>query len=221
MRARGSVGQPPGEHVDALPGARRDARSRPRHVGQSRRHRQRSALLSTTSVRWHRVDDPARDRRAPPRRPSHRPATPPGRPARARCRARRIPSCSTLPVASRMPAVSLTTIGSPSRSSFTSMMSRVVPASSETIATSRLARALSRLDLPALGAPASTTWKPSRTSSPRWPSSRCRAISSRSALDFCARRRFGIARRHRASSEKSIAASSSAMASISRCASRS
>ncbi len=61
------------------------------------------------------------------------------------------------------------------------MMSRVVPASSETIATSRRASALSRLDLPEFGAPASTTWKPSRTSSPRWPSSRCRAIASRSA----------------------------------------
>ena len=42
------------------------------------------------------------------------------------------------------------------------MTSRVVPASSDTIATSRRASAFSRLDLPALGGPAMTTRKPSR-----------------------------------------------------------
>ena len=47
------------------------------------------------------------------------------------------------------------------------MMSRVVPASSETMAASRRASALSRLDLPALGGPAMATLKPSRRISPR------------------------------------------------------
>ncbi len=47
----------------------------------------------------------------------------------------------------------------PSRSSRTSMTSRVVPASSDTIAASRRASAFSRLDLPTLGGPASTTRK--------------------------------------------------------------
>ena len=61
----------------------------------------------------------------------------------------------------------------PSRSRRTSITSRVVPASSETIAASRRASAFRRLDLPTLGGPASTTRKPSRRISPRWPSSRC------------------------------------------------
>ena len=61
------------------------------------------------------------------------------------------------------------------------MTSRVVPASSDTIATSRRASALSRLDLPTLGGPASTTRKPSRITSPRCPSSRWRTISACSA----------------------------------------
>ena len=59
------------------------------------------------------------------------------------------------------------------------MTSRVVPASAETIAASRRASALSRLDLPAFGGPSSATRKPSRRISPRCPSSRCAAISVR------------------------------------------
>ena len=121
-----------------------------------------------------------------------------------------MPSCSTLPAASRMPAVSLTTIGSPSRSSRTSMTSRVVPASSDTIATSRRASALSRLDLPTLGGPASTTRKPSRITSPRCPSSRWRTISACSA-SASVRALPTASLATSASSEKSMAASISAV----------
>ena len=80
-----------------------------------------------------------------------------------RANARLIPSASTLPRASRIPAVSTRITGMPPRSRCTSMTSRVVPASSETIATSRLASAFSRDDLPALGGPAMTMRKPSRS----------------------------------------------------------
>lgn len=62
------------------------------------------------------------------------------------------------------------------------MTSRVVPASSDTMAASRRASALRRLDLPALGAPSKATRNPSRRISPRWPSLRWRAISSASLL---------------------------------------
>ena len=47
------------------------------------------------------------------------------------------------------------------------MRSRVVPGSGETIATSRRASALTRLDLPAFGGPSTTTSAPSRSRSPR------------------------------------------------------
>ena len=73
------------------------------------------------------------------------------------------PRARPRPAASRMPAVSATITGRPPRSSRTSMTSRVVPASSETIAASRRASALSRLDLPTFGGPASATRKPSRS----------------------------------------------------------
>ena len=62
------------------------------------------------------------------------------------------------------------------------MTSRVVPASSDTIATSRLASAFSSDDLPALGGPAMTMRKPSRRRSPRW-SARWRAIDGAQAVD--------------------------------------
>ena len=95
-----------------------------------------------------------------------------------RANARLIPSASTLPRASRIPAVSTRITGMPPRSRCTSMTSRVVPASSDTIATSRLASAFSSDDLPALGGPAMTMRKPSRRRSPRW-SARWRAIDAR------------------------------------------
>ena len=69
------------------------------------------------------------------------------------------------------------------------MTSRVVPASSDTIAASRLASAFRRLDLPALGAPAMTTLNPSRRRSPLL-TARWRAIAARS----CADDRIGLRR---------------------------
>ena len=76
-------------------------------------------------------------------------------------RARAIPIASIDPGSSRKPAVSVTTVRTPSRSRTTSTRSRVVPASSDTIATSLSARRLIRLDLPAFGAPRITTRNPS------------------------------------------------------------
>src|SRR6202521_6854 len=69
----------------------------------------------------------------------------------ARARARRTPSASTGSLVSRTPAVSTSTTGTPARSSATSIASRVVPGSAETIATSRAARRLSSVDFPTLG----------------------------------------------------------------------
>ncbi len=54
----------------------------------------------------------------------------------------------------------------PSMSMLRSMRSRVVPGCSVTMATSAPASALSRLDLPTLGAPTSATCRPSRSSAP-------------------------------------------------------
>ncbi len=53
--------------------------------------------------------------------------------------------------ASRKPAVSISMTGTPPRSRCTSMTSRVVPASSDTIATSRLASAFNRARLAGIG----------------------------------------------------------------------
>ena len=82
------------------------------------------------------------------------------------CRDLRTPSSSTASATLlRNPAVSVTITGIPSSSSVTSMASRVVPGRSDTMAASRPARTLSRLDLPVLGHPARTTRNPSRSSS--------------------------------------------------------
>ena len=83
--------------------------------------------------------------------------------------------------------------------------SRVVPSTAVTMAASRPARALSRLDLPALGRPAITTFIPSLRMVPCWASSR---ITSRSWIMSC--RSFATlpsARKSISSSGKSIAAS--------------
>ena len=99
----------------------------------------------------------------------------------------------------------------PSRSSRTSITSRVVPASAETMAASRLAKAFNRLDLPALGGPASTTRNPSRRISPRWPSANWDVNLPwrlRTASCACATARSDTS----PSSEKSIAASTSPIA---------
>ena len=89
----------------------------------------------------------------------------------------RIPSISIRSLDSRNPAVSTSVTGSPFRSSETSIISRVVPGISETIATSRLAMAFNNEDFPAFGAPAMTTLNPSLRISPRRASARQALIS--------------------------------------------
>mmetsp|Transcript_15657 Transcript_15657/g.52763 ORF Transcript_15657/g.52763 Transcript_15657/m.52763 type:complete len:335 (+) Transcript_15657:361-1365(+) len=100
---------------------------------------------------------------------------------------RRMPSASMAPTVraassafSRRPAVSKSSTGSPPNFMATSTTSRVVPASAETMAASRPARALRTEDLPAFGAPARTTRTPSRTASPRTPSRSASRSSPRS-----------------------------------------
>ena len=80
-------------------------------------------------------------------------------------RARATPICSTASALSRKPAVSIKVTGQPPRSICNSIISRVVPAKGETIATSRRASALSKVDFPALGGPAMTMVTPSRSRS--------------------------------------------------------
>ena len=83
----------------------------------------------------------------------------------------RIPSSSTISlVASCRPAVSEIRSGKPPRWICSRNTSRVVPATSVTIAASCPASRLCRLDLPALGWPARTTLMPSRNKRP------CRAL---------------------------------------------
>ena len=80
--------------------------------------------------------------------------------------ARSMPICSTRSLLSRRPAVSITCTGTPSIWMVCSTLSRVVPATGVTMASSAPARALSSEDLPALGCPAMTTLMPSRSSAP-------------------------------------------------------
>ena len=94
-------------------------------------------------------------------------------------RVRETPSISIGSLVSRRPAVSTKVTGNPQRSQRTSMASRVVPGIADTMATSRRAKALRRVDFPAFGGPARTTVKPSRRRSPRPPSARWRAQFSR------------------------------------------
>ena len=82
------------------------------------------------------------------------------------CHARSIPIRSTSSLASRSPAVSMICSGIPSMWICSRSTSRVVPAISVTIAASRPASAFNRLDLPALGRPAITTFIPSRNKLP-------------------------------------------------------
>ena len=82
-------------------------------------------------------------------------------------RARRTPSASALLEVSLRPAMSTRITSWPPRSMATSRTSLVVPGSSVTMATSDFASALSRLDFPAFGGPASATRKPSRMMRPR------------------------------------------------------
>ncbi len=88
---------------------------------------------------------------------------------------RAMPMRSTSSSVSRSPAVSTTTIGTPSIWMPWRTASRVVPAIGVTMASSSPARRLSRLDLPTFGWPARTTWMPLRRRLP------CRAPASASA----------------------------------------
>ncbi len=68
--------------------------------------------------------------------------------------------------AARRPAVSITCRGTPSIWMVSLTLSRVVPAIGVTMASSAPASALSNELLPALGWPASTTCRPSRSKAP-------------------------------------------------------
>ena len=80
----------------------------------------------------------------------------------ARDIARSMPIFSTTSIVSRRPAVSSKVTGSPSRSIFTSITSRVVPAISDVIAASRPAKRLRSVDFPTLGEPRMATSNPCR-----------------------------------------------------------
>ena len=77
-----------------------------------------------------------------------------------------IPIFSTSSALIRKPAVSVMWTGTPSIWMVCSTLSRVVPATGVTMASSAPARALSKDDLPTLGCPAMTTRIPSRSSAP-------------------------------------------------------
>jgi hypothetical protein len=99
-----------------------------------------------------------------PSGPSHSTRSAPAIASRARSMP--IASIASAP-SSRSPAVSVNTKGIPPSATGASIRSRVVPAISETIAASRWTSALSKVDLPLLGGPASTTRTPSRSRSAR------------------------------------------------------
>ena len=81
-------------------------------------------------------------------------------------RLRRMPSRSIVSLDSCRPAVSMNWTAIPRICASSEMVSRVVPATSETIARSRPSSWLSRLDLPALGRPTMATRMPRRISCP-------------------------------------------------------
>ena len=82
--------------------------------------------------------------------------------------ARLIPSTSTASsVSSCKPAVSTNSTGNPPKSKTTLRRSLVVPGASETIATSSLASAFNKVDLPQFGGPKRTTPRPSLILEPR------------------------------------------------------
>ncbi|CSC73832.1 Uncharacterised protein [Vibrio cholerae] len=119
--------------------------------------------------------------------------------------ARSIPIFSTASEASRSPAVSMMCSGIPSIWICSRRTSRVVPAMSVTMADSLPESALSRLDLPALGRPAITTFIPSRIMAP-WLASR--RTAARLSMMVCrSAETLPSARKSISSSGKSIAAS--------------
>ena len=123
-----------------------------------------------------------------------------------------MPSASISSSLSRRPAVSINRIGSPSSEIVASKVSRVVPGVAVTIARSALASAFKRLDLPAFGAPISTTSAPVDNSSPGLDISISSPISSLNAVMFFLISLFSIL--STGSSEKSIFASINTLSSL-------
>ena len=84
------------------------------------------------------------------------------------CRVRSMPSDSMVSLVSRRPAVSISRKRKPSMMIRSSMVSRVVPAISLTMALSSPTRALSKVDLPALVGPTIATRIPFLMALPVW-----------------------------------------------------
>mmetsp|Transcript_23897 Transcript_23897/g.80714 ORF Transcript_23897/g.80714 Transcript_23897/m.80714 type:complete len:357 (+) Transcript_23897:125-1195(+) len=105
------------------------------------------------------------------------------------------------------PAVSDRTTGMPPSCSDTVTTSRVVPSIGETIAASRRASRLRSEDLPAFGGPRIATRTPSRTASPRPPSSSSDSISRRISCISPTADESAASVTSSASSPKSISAS--------------
>ena len=82
----------------------------------------------------------------------------------------------------RSPAVSEKRIAIPFSANGVSITSRVVPATADTIASSRLANALISVDLPAFGGPAITTDNPSEITSAAGRTSHCSNSCARSVI---------------------------------------
>lgn len=126
-----------------------------------------------------------------------------------------IPSFSIVSELSRIPAVSIKRTGKPLMLMTSSMVSRVVPAISLTMARSNPSRRLRRDDFPALGGPAMTVRIPSRR---KWP---CSAVARRASMrDAMSSRRSSRAFSESvsiSSSGKSIQASTCAIKDIISC----
>ena len=91
-----------------------------------------------------------------------------------------MPMVSMESLVSRMPAVSMKRKVTPAMLTVSSMVSRVVPAMSETMARSSPSRALSRVLLPVLTAPTIATGMPFLIALPRArPAGRCAQIPGR------------------------------------------
>ena len=126
------------------------------------------------------------------------------------CSVRATPICSTASSAARSPAVSRSRRGMPATLISSSMMSRVVPGTSVTMARSMPRRALRRLDLPTFGRPTMTVLTPSRRMRPvSAPTSRRRTAADAASISTarCSAEAAGIS-----SSGKSIPASMCATA---------
>ena len=130
----------------------------------------------------------------------------------ARTRARRTPSASITLSVSRRPAVSDRRTGKPPMTRLTSTISRVVPASPETIAASFFDKLLINVDFPAFGGPMTAISRPWRTRSPaRLPARDCVKAAAKSSSP-CPARRASLSGTS-SSSGKSISPSTAANAS--------